>query len=76
MVTVTRNFRSLNFDTFTYSFFFSFLFDHVREDLGPGLALSVQQICWYSSFGCFLITLLLCISLLMHFNAAKNEHQY
>lgn len=44
------------------------MFDHVREDLGPGLALSVQQVCWYSSFGCFFITLLLGISLLMHFN--------
>lgn len=57
----------------TYSLLFPLLFDHVGEDLSPGLSLSVQQVGWHCSLWGLIIVLLLGVPLFMHFDAAKIQ---
>lgn len=57
----------------TYSLLFPLLFDHVGQNLSAGLPLSVQQVCRHGSLWCFIIILLLGISLFMHFDTVKIQ---
>jgi len=49
------------------SLLFPLLLDHVGEDLGTGLTLSVQQVGWHRSLRGLVVILLLGLSLFMHF---------
>lgn len=74
----TKSYNSFQIPTLTvlrrdtYSLLFPLLFDHVGQNLSAGLPLSVQQVCWYGSLWCFIIILLLGISLFMHFDTVKT----
>lgn len=57
----------------THSLLLSLLFDHVGEDLGPRLTLSVQQVCWYGALWSLLIILLFALSLFMHLQAKTGR---
>lgn len=60
----------------TYSFFLPLLFDHVRQNFGTSLALSVQQVSWNCSFWCLLIIFLFGSSLFVHLNSSgKTENK-
>lgn len=59
----------------TYSFLLPLLFNHVRQNFGTRLALSVQQISWHCSLWRLVIIFLFGSSLLVHLNSAgKTEH--
>lgn len=53
----------------THSFLLPLLFNHVGEDLGTGLPLSVQQVRWHGSLRRLLIILLFALSLFVHLEA-------
>ena len=55
----------------TYSLLFPLLLDHVGEDLGAGLSLSVQQVGGHRSLRGLVVVLLLGLPLFVHFDAAK-----
>lgn len=57
----------------TYGLLFPLLFDHVGENFGTRLSLSVQQVGWHCSLGGLIIVLLLRLSLFVHFDAAKRH---
>lgn len=57
----------------TYSFLLALLFDHVGQDFGSGLTLSVQQISRHSSLRNIFCRFLLSLALLMHLDSVKDR---
>ena len=60
----------------TYSLLLPLLLDHVGQNLGTGLSLSVQQVGWYCSLWRLIIALLFGVPLFMHLDAAKDTSHY
>ena len=60
----------------SYRFLFPFLLDHVGEDFGSDLLLSVQQVAWLLALWYRVLHLLFCFLFLMHLYTATHGEKW